>query len=276
MTTQLPAEDLAPITEAPERSSPWNRIANSTWARALVSLVVVIICWEIVSGWLVSEYFFPGPRAVFRTGVELTASGELFENIRASLFRILAGFAIGCLIGAPLGLVMASSKLFNDLVSPYMQLLRFIPAIAWLTPAVIWLGVGEASKIALIAYTTLFIVAINTMVGVSNIPTERLWAANSMGARPGQVFRFVVIPSTVPFVLTGMRLAMGNSFATVVPAEMIAADKGLGAMIFNARLFGATDKIFVGIIVLGIMGLLTDLLFRWLSRRYLGHYGPSE
>lgn len=275
VTTPTPTPSPA---SQPSRQGPsgLQRLAGSTWFRALVSLVVVVIIWEIISGWLVSEYFFPGPRTVLDTGIDLTRSGEMFDHIRVSLLRILAGFAIGCLIGGPLGLFMASSKLINDVVSPYVQLLRFIPAIAWLTPAVIWLGIGEASKIALIAYTTLFIVTINTMVGVSNIPVERVWAARSMGASRSHLFRFVVVPSTVPFVLTGMRLAMGNSFATVVPAEMIAADTGIGAMIFNARLFGATDKIFVGIIVLGVLGLLTDWLFRWVTRRYLDHYGPTE
>ena len=136
-----------------------------------------------------------------------------------------------------------------------MQFFRFVPSLAWLTPVVIWFGIGETSKVLIIVYTTMFIVLINTMVGVSHIAPNKLRAAACLGATPFKTFIFVTLPATLPFILTGMRLAMGNSFATVVAAEMIAADSGLGYLIFNSRLWMATDKIFIGIVCLGALGL---------------------
>jgi NitT/TauT family transport system permease protein len=117
---------------------------------------------------------------------------------------------------------------------------------------------------------------INTIVGVSNIAPNKLRAAASLGASTGQTFVNVTLPATLPFILTGMRLAMGNSFATVVSAEMLAADSGLGYLIFNSRLWMATDQIFIGIVSLGILGILTDWIFRRLILRYASRYGPVE
>jgi ABC-type nitrate/sulfonate/bicarbonate transport system permease component len=114
------------------------------------------------------------------------------------------------------------------------------------------------------------------MVGVSHIAPNKLRAAACLGATPLKAFIFVTLPATLPFILTGMRLAMGNSFATVVAAEMIAADSGLGYLIFNSRLWMATDKIFIGIVCLGALGLITDRLFRYLIVRFAHQYGPIE
>jgi ABC-type nitrate/sulfonate/bicarbonate transport system permease component len=119
-------------------------------------------------------------------------------------------------------------------------------------------------------------VLINTMVGVSHIAPNKLRAAACLGATPLKAFIFVTLPATLPFILTGMRLAMGNSFATVVAAEMIAADSGLGYLIFNSRLWMATDKIFIGIVCLGALGLITDRFFRYLIVRFAHQYGPIE
>ena len=190
--------------------------------------------------------------------------------------RILLGFFIGSLIATPLGLVMGSNRVVRTLFDPYINFFRFVPAIAWLTPVVIWFGIGETSKVIIIIYTTVFIVLVNTIVGVSNIPANKLRAAASLGANAHQIFLHVTLPATLPFILTGMRLAMGNSFMTVVSAEMLAANSGLGYLIFNSRLWMATDRIFIGIVSLGALGMLSDWIFRWLIQRYASHYGPVE
>jgi NitT/TauT family transport system permease protein len=203
-------------------------------------------------------------------------SGELGEHVWISMQRIMAGFLIGSLIGTPIGLVMGANRTIRTILEPYAQFFRFVPSIAWLTPVVLWFGIGETSKILIIIYTTTFIVLINTMVGVSNIAPNKMRAAACLGATPGKAFLLVTLPAALPFILTGMRLAMGNSFATVVSAEMIAADSGLGYLIFNSRLWMATDRIFVGIVCLGILGILTDRLFRYLIVRFVHQYGPAE
>src|SRR5947209_467878 len=241
-----------------------------------VSIVGMIVLWHVIATYFFKPQFFPGPLLVLATGEEMLASGELFEHISISLERILTGFLIGSAIAAPLGLLMGSVRLVRAIFDPYAQFFRFVPSLAWLTPVVLWFGIGEISKILIIIYTTMFIVLINTMVGVAHIAPNKLRAAACLGATPLKSFVHVTLPATLPFILTGMRLAMGNSFATVVAAEMIAADSGLGYLIFNSRLWMATDKIFIGIVCLGALGLITDRLFRYLIVRFAHQYGPIE
>jgi NitT/TauT family transport system permease protein len=242
----------------------------------VASIAGMVVLWHIIATSFFKPQFFPGPLLVLATGEEMVASGELFEHISISLERILTGFLIGSAIAAPLGLLMGSVRLVRAIFDPYAQFFRFVPSLAWLTPVVLWFGIGEISKILIIIYTTMFIVLINTMVGVAHIAPNKLRAAACLGATPLKSFVHVTLPATLPFILTGMRLAMGNSFATVVAAEMIAADSGLGYLIFNSRLWMATDKIFIGIVCLGTLGLITDRFFRYLVLRFAHQYGPIE
>jgi ABC-type nitrate/sulfonate/bicarbonate transport system permease component len=250
-------------------------IIQSDIAVSMLSIVTIILLWQIVASVFYTPTFFPTPVIVFQKGVEMCLDGTIFPNIGASLARIMAGFVIGSAAGAPIGLLMGTWRPFRAFFEPYVQFFRFIPSIAWLTPAVIWFGIGETPKVLIIVYTTVFIVIINTVVGVSNVATNKLWAARSLGANRFQEFVYVVLPATLPFILTGMRLAMGNSFATVVAAEMIAADTGLGFLIFNSRLWMATDTIFVSIALLGFLGLGADRLFRFTIYRFAHQYGPA-
>ena len=240
------------------------------------SIVGMIVLWQVVATTFFKPQFFPSPPQVLAAAQEMVASGELFEHIGISMQRILTGFLIGSALAAPMGLLMGSVPFVRAIFDPYAQFFRFVPSLAWLTPVVLWFGIGEISKVLIIVYTTVFIVLINTMVGVSHIAPNKLRAAACLGATPLKAFLHVTLPATLPFILTGMRLAMGNSFATVVAAEMIAADSGLGYLIFNSRLWMATDKIFVGIVCLGALGLVTDRFFRYLVIRFAHQYGPIE
>jgi NitT/TauT family transport system permease protein len=242
----------------------------------VASIAGLVLIWHAISTAFFKPQFFPPPLVVLETGREMLASGELMEHVSISLQRILAGFVIGSAIAAPAGLLMGSIPIVRAIFDPYVQFFRFVPSLAWLTPVVIWFGIGETPKVLIIVYTTIFIVLINTMVGVSHIAPNKLRAAACLGATPLKAFIYVTLPATLPFILTGMRLAMGNSFATVISAEMIAADSGLGYLIFNSRLWMATDKIFIGIVCLGALGLATDRFFRYLIVRFAHQYGPIE
>jgi NitT/TauT family transport system permease protein len=167
---------------------------------------------------------------------------------------------------------MGISPFIRIFMDPYVEFFRFIPPIAFVTLAVIWFGLGETSKIVLIVYTTLFMVAINTMIGVLGVEPDKRFAALCLGASKVQVFFHVVIPAVIPDIVTGMKIAMGNSFMTVVSAEMVAAKSGIGFLIFNSRLFLLTEWIFVGIITLGLMGFITDRALRLLVSTLLKHY----
>ena len=178
-------------------------------------------------------------------------------------------------MGIPIGLAMGSFRPARKLLEPYTEFLRFIPSVAMITVAVIWFGIGEASKIFLIIYTTIFIVILNTAAGVSAIANNKIRAAQALGATRGQIFFHVALPATVPYILTGMRLAMANSFTTIVAAELIAANEGLGKMLWDGRMFMLVDDIFVSLVTLGFLGFAVDRMFRWSIYTFAGKYSPA-
>jgi NitT/TauT family transport system permease protein len=244
----------------------------AAYALGFASLFVI---WQLTSIYLVGSVLFPPPTVVLRKGLLLARNGILFEHLWASLQRILAGFVAGSLLGIPIGLAMGSFRPVRKLLEPYTEFLRFIPSVAMITVAVIWFGIGEASKVFLIIYTTIFIVILNTAAGVSAIAPNKIRAAESLGATQAQIFVHVALPATVPYILTGMRLAMANSFTTIVAAELIAANDGLGKMLWDGRLFMLVDEIFVSLVTLGFLGFATDRLFRWSIYTFAGKYSPA-
>jgi NitT/TauT family transport system permease protein len=230
--------------------------------------------WHLASVYLLNSVLFPPPARVLVKAVELGKDGTLWENASISLQGIGLGFCLGSLIGIPLGLAIGSFGLVRRILEPYTEFLRFIPATALITVAVIWFGIGEGSKVFLIIYTTVFIVIINTAAGVSAVAPNKLRAARSLGASRAQVFQYVALPATVPYILTGMRLAMGNSFVTIIAAELVAANAGLGKMIWAARLYMLVDQMFVALLVLGLLGFTADRLFRWGIYAFAGRFSP--
>lgn len=241
------------------------------YAAGFASLFLI---WHAAATWIVGSVLFPPPWQVVVKAVELAQDGTLGEQVSASLLRIFAGFAGGALIGIPLGLAIGSFTIVRRLLEPYTEFLRFIPATAMITVAVIWFGIGEGSKIFLIVYTTVFIVIINTAAGVSAVAPNKIRAARSLGASGAQVFLHVALPATVPYILTGMRLAMANSFVTIIAAELVAANNGLGKMIWDSRMYMLVDQIFVALLVLGLLGFTTDRLFRWGIYAFAGRFSP--
>ena len=248
----------------------WNRYGG--YALGFASLFVL---WHLASIYLVSSVLFPPPAIVFRKAVILVRNGVLLEHLWASAQRILVGFIAGSLLGIPIGLAMGSFRPVRQVLEPYTEFLRFIPSVAMITVAVIWFGIGEASKIFLIIYTTIFIVILNTAAGVSAIANNKIRAAQALGATRGQIFFHVALPATVPYILTGMRLAMANSFTTIVAAELIAANEGLGKMLWDGRMFMLVDDIFVSLVSLGLLGFAVDRMFRWSIYTFAGKYSPA-
>jgi NitT/TauT family transport system permease protein len=234
----------------------------------------LFVIWHIASTWIVPSVLFPTPWKVLLKGIELAEDGTLWEQASASLARIATGFVGGSLIGIPIGLAIGSFPIVRRLLEPYTEFLRFIPATAMITVAVIWFGIGESSKIFLIIYTTVFIVIINTAAGVNAVAPNKIRAARSLGAGPFQIFFFVALPATVPYILTGMRLAMANSFVTIIAAELVAANNGLGRMIWDSRMYMLVDQIFVALVVLGFLGFTADRLFRWGIYSFAGRFSP--
>jgi len=234
-------------------------IGRVGWPLASAALFVCV--WWIASLFSL-PYFMPSPWETAQAIWTLTLNGVLPQSIGISYFRILSGWMIGAAVAVPAALFAGRIPIVRNLLEPLVNFFRFVPPIAFLGVAILWFGIGEQSKIALIIYTSLFTVFMSTMAGVISLDVSPERAALSLGASRSQVLWRVVLPATVPTIIVGMRIGMGFSFMSVVAAEMIAAQEGVGFLIYNARLLFKTANAFAGIITLGAMGLFADYLFR--------------
>lgn len=242
---------------------------------ALISFSALLVVWELSVGTLFNPLLIPSPGTTFAKAWEMLLSGELLMHIYVSLKRVIIGYVLGCVLGILLGALIGRIRLVRELSDPILELIRPISPVAMIPLAMLWFGIGETSKYFVILYATVIIVLLNTSAGVQRTPTTRIRAARCLGASDFQVFTKVILPSAVPFVLTGMRVALGFSFMGIVAAELIGAREGIGFLIMNSRLLLNTDQLFVGLIALGIVGAIIDRIFRAVlarsTRRYMQH-----
>ncbi|MER1998469.1 MAG: ABC transporter permease [Lysinibacillus sp.] len=237
----------------------------------VIGWVVILAVWQIVS--LFSDpMFLPSPYLTLQGAIEIASDGTLFVYMAYSFLRVLAGWSLGLCIAVPIGLLIGTNKYVRTVLEPVINFVRFIPPLAFITLFMLWFGIGEQSKVFLIVYATFFVITINTLTGVLSISNDKLLSAKSMGASKFQTLIHVVIPATIPYIFTGAKLAMGSSFMAIVGAEMVAANEGVGFMIWNARLYFKTDWIFVGLVVLGLMGFIMDRIFAYAGRKLLSRY----
>ena len=212
----------------------------------------------------------PSPAEVLATGIKMAASGELLRHIVASLSRVLWGFGIAAALWVIAGTALGRSRLLEHLVEPTIEMLRPIPPLAFLPMMVLWFGIGEASKVAFIAYAAFFPVFTTTVEGIKYVDPVLVRAAASLGASDRQIFWHVILPAATPNILTGLRLAFGLSFFVIVAAEFIAADSGLGFLINDARTFFLVSNMLLGAAVIGIIGVVANVGLRrlesWLLR----------
>jgi NitT/TauT family transport system permease protein len=236
------------------------------------SVAAAVLLWQVASTRWLPSILFPTPLRTAEAWMAMVGEGILPYHVGVSLARIGAGFLLGTLVGVPVGLAMGLFRPVLVFLEPYVQFFRFVPPVAWIIPAILWFGIGETSKIFLIFYTTVFLVLLNTMVGVWAVARNQIRAARSFGASPRQLFLWVSFPATLPYIVTGMRLGMGNSFAAVVGAEFIAAQAGLGFLIVDSGTWMATDRMFAGMLTLGLLGILADQAFRAATGRWAARY----
>jgi taurine transport system permease protein len=237
-----------------------------------LSVTAVLALWVAVTQLgLVRDLFLPGPRDLWLGAVELWEEGykgrPMSEHLGMSLLRVGAGFLTGAVAGTLLGLAMGMSRRLDAAAAPFVEFLRPLPQLAYLVLLIVWLGIGEASKITMLFLAALPVSAIAARDGVRNIPTERLRMAESLGASPAQVFGHVVLPSALPEILTGARLALGIVYGTLIASEIIAGSNGIGWMILDAGRFLRSDYAFVGILLIGLTGIAIDRLLLAIERR---------
>jgi ABC-type nitrate/sulfonate/bicarbonate transport system permease component len=250
-------------------------IVRTTWSalgtgrlRAVVlaagSLAIAFSVWQLLSTFVFNPFLIPPPVEVIRTAIPMLLSGEIAADVSISMVRIIVGFVSGSFAGIVLGVLLGRIRLLHDLLDPIIELLRYLSPTAMIPIAVIWFGIGEMSKYFLIFWGTFFIVLINTTAGVWRAPIARQRAAECLGANQLQIFLLVMIPSAMPYIVTGMRVAMASSFMSIIPAEILAADSGIGYL--------QTNRIFVALLTICILGFVVDRLFRFLVDRVLARY----
>ena len=244
---------------------------GSTTLISAVTVVALVALWWLASHlrWL-PPLFLPTPEVVFERLYE-SATGELTdaplaEHFGWSMFRVFTAFIAACITAIPIGVAMGVSRVLRGIFDPPIEFYRPLPPLAYLPLIVIWFGIDELSKILLIYLACFAPLAMSARAGVRSVSQEQIHAAYSMGATKWQVIWHVVVPAAMPEILTAMRIAIGFGWTTLVAAEMVAANKGLGQMVLNASNFLRTDIVIMGIIVIGVVAYLFDLLMRYVER----------
>jgi NitT/TauT family transport system permease protein len=240
----------------------------SRWSSVLLPLgvaVVFVLMWDLLVR-LSGSDLFPKPLEVVGGIVELAQKGLLGKYIVASLFRVTIGFTLAVLVGVPLGLVAGWFPPLFKALNPLIQVLRPISPIAWIPVAILWFGVDDLSPIFLIFLASVFPITVSSMAAVQNIQPVYIRAARNFGVGRVELFRRVILPATLPQVITGIRIALGVAWLVVVAAEMIAVSSGLGFLIIDARNAGKRyDLVVAGMVLIGLIGLCLDQLVRRLE-----------
>lgn len=260
-TPETKAGTPKPTPGATRRSGDRNNL--------LVTLNVVSVIGGLAIWWLLTTagFRFPTPLAVLERGVELIGNGTLPADILASLGRVLTGFALGSAAAIPVGFLMGWYLPARGLMEPWVQFFRTIPPLAMLPLVLVLMGIGETPKIFVIFLAAFLACVISTYQGVVSVDRTLINAARVLGAKDARIFLKVVVPASTPFILVGMRVGLGSAWATLVAAELLAAQQGLGYRMQNAQLYYDLPTIFVGVVVIGVLGLVMDRALLFAERK---------
>jgi NitT/TauT family transport system permease protein len=242
--------------------------AQQYWVFAIAGFVVPIALWWIASavGW-VDKVFLPSPLNVLARIGKWFSQDSLLRDIWISTYRVSVGWLLSAVIALPLGLFIGTYRPIQALLEPLMDFIRYMPAVAFIPLVMIWVGIDESSKIAIIFIGTFFQMVLMMAEDVRRVPMQQIEAAQTMGATRSEIMSLVVFQSAKPALLDTLRVTMGWAWTYLVVAELVAANSGLGYAILKAQRFLQTDKIFAGILLIGAIGLAMDQGFRWLHRR---------
>lgn len=232
----------------------------------LTTLLMGLGVWAAAAA-LSNNQLFPSPRDVVIAGWQILLDGSLIENAKASLVRVLVGFVLGVALAIPAGFLMGWYRLARGLVEPWVQFLRTVPPLALIPLVIVALGIGEDAKIFVIFLASFLACVLAAYQGVRNVDNTLVNAARVLGAGDFTIFARVVVPASTPFIFVGMRVALGSAWATLVASELIAAPSGLGRMMQVATQFLQTDRIIVGIFMIGLLGFVMDRFLLWAERR---------
>jgi NitT/TauT family transport system permease protein len=233
------------------------------------AVAIFLTIWELVGNTfqLINPMFMSAPSLIFKAAWQLFASGEIWNDLYVSGIEFFWGYFLSVVVAIPFGIAIGWYKKFAYVCDPFVNAMNATPRVALLPLVIIWLGIGILSKVGIIFLGAVFPILINTRDGVKTTPANLLTAARSFGASEWQIFRSVVLPSTIPFIITGLRLGVGRALIGVMVGELYAATAGIGFMITVAGATFQTDKVFVGVLVFAITGMvLTEVINRYEQR----------
>jgi NitT/TauT family transport system permease protein len=261
----------APTPPSAPRSAGGDKRAPD-WYYSVGAIVALLVLWVVLSrSGLIKQGYLPTPEELGSTFVDLVKNGyqgkPLWEHIGVSLFRTLTGFALGVVFGVPVGLLAGYSRRAGAMISPIMAFIRPIPPIAFIPMAVLYFGLGETGKIVLIFFVSFNYVQANAQAGAANFPIAYRRAAESIGLTRAQTFYRIVLPGALPQIFTGLKVALALSWAVVVAAELVGAQSGLGFMISDAALLFRIPVVFIGIALIGAIGLILNFSLNLIEHR---------
>lgn len=280
LVAPAPAAEAAALQPAPLAPPPARRPLSSLWTvrapinrraywvLALTGLVLPLLAWAALAAWGgLDPTFMPSPGAVMGKFWTWLTENDLLTDMAISTYRVVAGFVLSAVFALPLGLFIGSFRSVQALLEPLTDFIRYMPAVAFIPLVMLWVGIDEGSKIAIIFIGTFFQMVLMVAEDVRRVPAAQVEAAQTMGATRSELIEKVILPSAKPALLDTLRITMGWAWTYLVVAELVAANSGLGYAILRAQRFLQTDTIFAGIIVIGLIGLATDQLFRLAHRK---------
>lgn len=230
--------------------------------------VLFIGVWAAATyGQWVTPLFLRDPWQTLKTGFDLFATHSFHIDIGITVWRVVGGFVVAAAIGVPLGILMGAYKPIEAFFEPFISFARYLPASAFIPLLILWAGLGERSKMAVIFIGAFFPLVLMVAVIVSSTRRDLVEAAYTLGASPGGVVRRVLLPASAPQIAESLRLVLGWAWTYVIVAEYIAAERGIGKMIIDSQALAATDQIIFGIVVIGIIGLVSDYLFKTVNQK---------
>jgi NitT/TauT family transport system permease protein len=249
---------------APRQAIP----TSAYWVLALLGLLLPLLGWALLAAAeVVDPVFLPGPGKVLERLGSWFSDDGLLGDMAISTWRVVAGWALSAVIALPLGLCIGSWRAVQALLEPLTDFIRYMPAVAFIPLVMLWVGIDESAKVAIIFIGTFFQMVLMVAEDVRRVPMAQIEAAQTMGASTQEVVEKVILPSAKPALLDTLRVTMGWAWTYLVVAELVAANSGLGFSILKAQRFLQTDKIFAGILLIGFIGLAIDQLFRLAHRK---------
>lgn len=246
------------------------------WAASALAFALLLAVWSILTyGGIVPPLFLPPPDQIVRSAVLLFSEFNLTDDIIASVFRVTAGFLLAAVIGVPLGIFMGSLKICEAFFEPLLGFIRYMPATAFIPLFILWLGIDESEKIAVIFFGTFFQLTLMVMDVTKNVSMDLIHTAYTLGVSRWGVFRRVILPASLPGIVDTLRITFGWAWTYLVVAELVAASSGIGNMIMQSQRFLKTSNIVVGIIVIGLIGIVIDVFFKWLYGRLFPWLGKG-